>query len=159
MPEYLLVKKSGIQGKGVYTKAPIKNGSVVFIFRGKVMKWQVKDKKSSQYGANWVGIGKDTWLDVEAPGVYTNHSCEPNCGIDGKIKVVALRDIKAGEEITIDYSITEIDKLWEMKCKCGSEKCRKVIRSIQYLPKKIYNKYDPHMPTYFKKVYQKQNDK
>lgn len=59
------------------------------------------------------------------------------------------------EEIIIDYSTTEIDKFWHMKCNCGSKNCRKEIQSIQFLPKKVYNKYTPCIPTYFMKVYNK----
>jgi hypothetical protein len=35
-------------------------------------------------------------------GSYINHSCDPSAKIDG-VHVVALRDIKVGEEITFNY--------------------------------------------------------
>lgn len=158
MPKDLHVGKSSIEGVGLFANKDFKKGDIVFIFKGKPIDWEVSDEKSSLYGPNWVGIGKSKWLDVIAPGIYINHSCNPNCGIKGKVSVTALRNIKKGEEILIDYAITEIDKLWHMDCNCGDKNCRKIIRSIQYLPKKIYSKYAPYIPTYFMKVYKKSND-
>ncbi len=149
------VGDSKIQGKGLFAEKNFKRGDIVFIFKGKVVNWEVKDEKSSLYGPNWVGIGKNKWMDVVAPGVYINHSCEPNCGIKGKVSVTAIKNIKKGEEITIDYSITEIDNLWHMTCNCGNKNCRKTIRSIQNLNDKIIRKYTPFIPTYFMNVYNK----
>lgn len=40
-------------------------------------------------------------------GWYLNHSKEPNTFRDDDFKWYALRDIKAGEEITIDYNSLE----------------------------------------------------
>jgi len=42
-------------------------------------------------------------------GRYTNHSCNPNAvtvKIDGHIALVAITDIKPGEEVLIDYMVT-----------------------------------------------------
>lgn len=67
---------------------------------------------------------------------YINHSCEPNCVLSGR-SVVALNGIRRGEEVTFDYS-TDVD--WEgfrMNCKCGSPKCRKVVRAYRFLPKRL----------------------
>lgn len=152
----IFIKNSGIEGKGVFAQKKIKKGETIFILKGKIRKWKVVDEESSQYGPNWVGIGKDTWLDVVSPGIFTNHSCNPNGGIKGSVTIVALRNINEGEEITIDYSTTEIDKLWHMKCSCGEKNCRKEIRSIQSLPKKIISRYMPYIPTYFKKIYDRE---
>lgn len=149
------IGNSKISGKGLFANRDFKKGETVFIFKGEVVDWQVKDEKTSLYGPNWVGIGKNKWMDVIAPGVYINHSCNPNCGIKGKVHVKALKNISKGSEVTIDYSITEMDKMWHMNCNCGSKNCRKIIRSIQFLPKKTYLKYNPYIPTYFMQIYKK----
>ena len=85
---------------------------------------------------------------------FLNHSCEPVAGMKG-LTLIALRDIKEGDEITIDYSIQEGDHLWEMKCDCKSNNCRCTVRSVQFLPEKTFKKYLPYIPAYFKKVYEK----
>ncbi len=50
-------------------------------------------------------------------------ACTKNNGMG----IFASQDIKKGEEITFDYSSTEADPYWKMKCKCGSFNCRKII--------------------------------
>jgi SET domain-containing protein len=39
----------------------------------------------------------------------------------------ALRDINAGEELTVDYAQFS-DKDWSMKCNCGAESCKGIVR-------------------------------
>lgn len=149
----VLIRESGIHGLGIFSKRPIKKGEIAVILKGHMKRLIVKNSKDSQLGPNWVGIGKNLWIDPNPPICYLNHSCNPTVGIRGKLLFVALRDIKANEEVTLDYSITEDDTYWEFKCRCGAANCRKTIRSIQFLPERIFNKYMPYVPSYFKKVY------
>ncbi|MBI5892633.1 MAG: SET domain-containing protein-lysine N-methyltransferase [Deltaproteobacteria bacterium] len=86
-------------------------------------------------------------------------SCNPNAGIKGNITFVALKNIRKDKEITFDYSISEHDVFWKMKCCCEQRGCRKIISSIQFLPIKTFKKYLPYIPTYFKKVYLKKYHK
>lgn len=57
---------------------------------------------------------------MQAPEKYINHSREPNTKAKNHCDV-AIRDIKAGEEITSNYSK---NSLTPFKCNCGSKKCR-----------------------------------
>lgn len=151
--------ESAIHGHGIFARKDIKRGETVFIAKGKMMKLDLKTKEEAMSNPDMIGINKNTWLDPSLIwGAYINHSCDPTVGIKGTVTFVALRDIKKGEEITFDYSISE-DTLWEMQCNCGAKNCRKVIRGIQYLPEEIFNKYMPFIPVYFQKVYLKQNKK
>ncbi len=156
MSRNLYVDNSSIEGKGIFAKRNFKRGETIFILKGKIKKWLVTNKRTAQVGADWVGIGKDTWIDPAYPFLYMNHSCNPNMGIRGTRTFVALCTIKKGKELTVDYSITEETLLWEMK---NLEKrvlgYRPVIRSIQSLPLKIYKKYLPYVPIYFQRVYNK----
>lgn len=152
------IAPSKIHGRGIFAKRNFKRGERVMLLRGRLKHLKITSKEDSQMGPNWVGIKKNFWIDPISPILYLNHSCDnPNIGIKGKITFVALRDIKKGEEITIDYAITEDDTLWQFQCLCEAKNCRKVIRSIQYLPNRIYKRYLPYVPTYFKKVYNKAN--
>jgi hypothetical protein len=56
-------------------------------------------------------------------------------------KVVAMRDIAKGEQITWDYEMTEMNPTWRMRCRCGSPLCRKIIGHHKRMPKKIREKY------------------
>ena len=63
---------------------------------------------------------------------YINHSCEPNLTsriVKGHILYVSLRDIRPGEELTIDYRFDK--KVERVACKCGAEKCRGTINVME----------------------------
>jgi len=47
--------------------------------------------------------------------MHLNHSCGPNLGLQGQVVYVALRDIRAGEELTADYVMTDAES-YEMTC-------------------------------------------
>ena len=67
-----------------------------------------------------------------------NHGCDPNCEAqiidDEEIWIVALRDIKKGEELTFDYGF-ELDHYEDHPCRCGSPKCIGYIVAKEYWPK------------------------
>jgi len=56
-----------------------------------------------------------------------NLSCEPNTTAKNFCDI-AIKDIKAGDEITADYT-EELPPNTSMKCNCGSKKCKKIICS------------------------------
>ena len=54
-----------------------------------------------------------------------NHSCAPNCEAQeesGRIWIVALRQIAAGEELTFNYNYDLVDYR-EHPCRCGAANC------------------------------------
>ncbi len=146
---------SKIDGMGVSIGENAKKGDVISRIKGE-MKFKVnKNKKDALDNPDWVGVAKDRWIDPEKPYKFLNHSCNPSAGIKGRISLVALRNMKEGEEVTIDYSTIEGDPRWEMACACGEKNCRKIIRSIHSLPRAQFNKYLPYVSTYFKALYLK----
>ena len=63
-----------------------------------------------------------------------NHSCEPNAGFRDGLALCALRPIRAGEEITWDYSCAiDEEDFTGFSCACGTPSCRRVIRSFRHL--------------------------
>jgi uncharacterized protein len=59
---------------------------------------------------------------------YINHSCEPNLVariIKGHILYMSVRDIRADEELTVDYHFDK--EVQKVPCRCGSLKCRGTI--------------------------------
>jgi uncharacterized protein len=144
-------------GRGLFAKKNIKKGEIITTFSGGIKKVIIKNKEDSEsfVGTHLLGLKRTLWLapKKEDPLYYTNHSCNPNSGIKGAVRLYALRDISKDEEITFDYSTTEEDIYWSMECNCNSINCRKNIRSIQFLSEKKINEYLPCIPSYFKKVY------
>lgn len=63
---------------------------------------------------------------------YINHSCEPNLVsriVKGHILYLSLREIKPGEELTIDYRFEK--KVERVPCRCGAAKCRGTINLLE----------------------------
>jgi len=56
---------------------------------------------------------------------YINHSCAPNtymrC-LANRVEFYALRRIRAGEELTVDYVDSHHDG--KLRCRCGAAGCR-----------------------------------
>ena len=72
--------------------------------------------------------------------LYTNHSCDPNLAIQGQIVLVAMRDIAAGEELTIDWATTD-DGDHEMTCQCGSPRCRGTVTGKDWMKPELQARY------------------
>ncbi|ETV97693.1 hypothetical protein H310_09578 [Aphanomyces invadans] len=78
-----------------------------------------------------------TNVDARHVGNFTrfiNHSCSPNARWDTyrspmtfcpRIHVLSLREIKAGEEITVDYGADH--GIGSIPCHCGSDRCRRYL--------------------------------
>lgn len=65
---------------------------------------------------------------LRIPNLLVNHSCDPNTvhddGNDGHERHYAVRDIRRGEELTVNYSLIYYDEgPIHHKCLCGSSNC------------------------------------
>ena len=56
---------------------------------------------------------------------FNNHSCQPSCRTVGDFDL-AIRDIAAGEELTIEYAT--INVLETFDCRCGADACRGTVQ-------------------------------
>jgi uncharacterized protein len=75
---------------------------------------------------------------------FTNHSCEPNCGlrVDASgFTMVALKDIAAHQELTYDYSTHQEHPQDHMVCSCGAPSCRGIIGSFSGLSPELREQY------------------
>ena len=86
----------------------------------------------TESGPNYIGLGPDVWIDPDLPLDHINHHCTPNAAFGPRRQLLALRPIEPHEEVTIDYSTTECDAAWAMRCGCGAEDCRGTLYSIQH---------------------------
>jgi uncharacterized protein len=79
--------------------------------------------------------------------IFSNHSCEPNIGVQGQIVFVAMRDVEAGEELTHDWATTDDDR-YEMACNCGAATCRRVITGQDWRKPELQHRYGDYMSWY-----------
>jgi uncharacterized protein len=125
-------KSSAIEGRGLFANAAIAKDEVVVVKGGYVLTREQRDRIGMELGPSEIQITEDLFIgptslaEREGGMMHLNHSCEPNLGLRGQIVFVAMRDIAAGEELTSDYVMTD-DEPYEMKCRCGSKTCRKLV--------------------------------
>lgn len=132
------------------TNDAVAAGQCVFTIKGDVV------SRPSRYS---VQIGRDQHIDLvnppslkimieRHPWCFMNHSCEPDVRIAGR-NVIALRAIRAGEEIAFDYDTTEWDMAEGFRCHCGSAQCRGEIRGYKWLSPgvraRLRNAVAPHL--------------
>ncbi len=147
---------SKIHGTGIFLEEQALKGSLIAHIRGNlstVRKQLLHTPEEALMHPDWVGVSMSYWIDPAIPFKYLNHSCDPTCGIRGKISLHALKNLKTGDEVTTDYSTLEGNPHWQMKCSCGAKNCRGTVRSVAYLPKSLFKKYYPFLPTAFRKFY------
>jgi len=132
----LEVRKSNVYGKGCFTTEPLKKRKKFAVYAGELIRGRRKiDRRVREQeeagDIKVIRIGDDVAIDGMNGGdatAYINHSCEPNSFMRSapgdKILFFALRDIEAGEEITMDYRDPYHPAAGV--CRCGSAKCRSV---------------------------------
>ena len=101
LPSYMTIKKSTIDGLGLFTNKEIK----------------VKNPDdASSLGITHVFINGDEFIYRTPLGGFINHSDEPNCELirmdkspsQGVNHLFPLRTIKKGEEITLKYTMYKV---------------------------------------------------
>lgn len=150
----------GLAGDGVFATRAIEKGEIVCMWGGTVYSEKQFDEMPEalkHYGLqidDGLFIGP-TNLDSVDDAEYFNHSCEPNCGFRGQIALVAMRDIRAGEELTFDYAMAETyDQPWE--CQCGSSLCRKRMRGTDHNLPSLRDRYRGYFSAYLEKKHSEQ---
>ena len=123
------VKASAIDGHGAFAAEAIPPRLKIGEIRGesisvveariratraeRIMIVELSDKKA-------IDFSKST-----DPMRYTNHSCQPNarlCIRQGRVEFYAVKAIKPGDEITVDYGETHHEG--RLRCQCGAPGCR-----------------------------------
>ena len=153
LTRHLHIKDSPIQGRGLFPEIDIKRGEVICEIVGERIQHEYAPELAAE-NPNWIGTGYEEWL-LLGPGdiaIYLNHSCNPNVIINEKMELVAMRPIHANEELLLDYSTTELDPYWRMECSCGAKECRKVLRSFQFLPDELRQRYGKYIAPAFTRV-------
>ncbi len=145
---------SPIHGLGVRANADIAKGEVVLVYGGIVVPkedileyWSICEHVDIQISDDFFLV-PTTHEELEKDGVV-NHSCEPNVGFRSQVELVAMRDIVAGEEITLDYACCE-SLFGAFACRCGTATCRMAITPDDWKETAIQDRLLPYFSPYLK---------
>ncbi len=148
---YVLKRRSGVHGWGIFAKKDIPKGTRIIEYVGeKISKTEAERRgpelidqaqEDKEMGAVYLFVlNKKYDVDGNVPyntAKYINHSCDPNCETDiirGHIWIIALRDIKKGEELNYNYGY-DLDEYEKHPCLCRTTKCVGYIAEEAQWPK------------------------
>ncbi len=144
----IVVRTSGVHGRGVYAGRHLKKGERIIEYKGEVITWREADRRppSDPDDPNHTFFfslddGRHV-IDANVGGNaarWINHSCAPNCETeedDGRVFIEALRDIAAGEELFYDYGLVIDERITptlkkQYRCLCGARDCRGTMLALR----------------------------
>ena len=162
----VIIEISG-KGMGVVANVSIKKDEIILTFNledtDRIVTAEEAKLLTDFEQNHLMPLGDEKYaLDTSIPGIV-NHSCEPNSYVDFDknfdCKLIALKDIEVGEEITKDYSLAAFDQIdndlgWIRDCACGSKDCRKKIQGDFFKMSKDFQLQNlKYLPQYFKEKY------
>ena len=132
------IKGNAIAGYGIYAKWDLPKNTI--LFKGEEKSQRIVTKKFVD--ENWnereklnfrryaYPISKEVYIlwDLQ-PEEWSpqNHHCDANCSYMG-LNVILNRDVKKGEELTLDYGSFLDETMEPFQCNCGSVNCRGLIQ-------------------------------
>lgn len=138
---------SAIAGQGVHAAEQIASGEVVAVKGGHIVDGSTVAGLPSAISDSAFPIAEDRFVAAlthdEYDGVMmrVNHSCEPNVGMGGNVLLVSMRDIAAGEELTIDYALFLGDPGFAMACRCQTPACRGMVKGTDWMRTDVRERY------------------
>ena len=143
--------KADKSGNSIFALEPIKKGELIAVFGGVVYEWETFINLPDRERMLCIQVEDHHFL-VPRPigeGDYVNHSCNPNAGLSGQIGLVAMRDIKIGEEVCFDYAMCDTMPYDEFECLCGAPTCRGKVGGNDWqrpeLQKRYAGFFSPHV--------------
>jgi uncharacterized protein len=140
------VGPSAIHGRGLFAREAIARGEIVAVKGGYVVGAAEWRRLEPTLGSAEIQLTEDLFIAPVHPDhregsmLYVNHSCDPNLALQGQIVLVAMRDVQAGEELTIDWATTD-DLDDELACHCGSPRCRGTVTGKDWMKPDLQERY------------------
>jgi hypothetical protein len=148
------VCESKIHGCGLFAIAKIDKDEIIAVKGGHIVdRKTLRGTITPRLGPVEIQIDDDLFIapvtddERELSMLYSNHSCDANLGLRGEITFVAMREIRAGEELTHDWAITDDDD-YSMECKCGSPNCRKILTGKDWQRPELQKRYAGYFSAY-----------
>jgi hypothetical protein len=141
-----VVQSSPIHGRGLFAIGEFQPGEIVCVKGGYIFTRATLGEIAPVLGPAEIQIADDLFIgplhaeERDGGMIFSNHSCDPNIGVQGQIVFVALRRLVTGEELTHDWATTDDDE-YTLTCKCGAAACRGVITGRDWQKKDLQRKY------------------
>jgi uncharacterized protein len=126
--DLVYVRTSTVHGDGGFAAADIAAGTRIIEYVGKKITKAESVERCRAENAYIFTLDAEHDLDGDVAwnlARFINHSCAPNCEAEldaGRIWIVALREIAAGEELSFNYGYDLMDYR-EHPCRCGAPEC------------------------------------
>lgn len=91
------------------------------------------------------------WSDRAEDWKPLNHSCDPNAWLEG-LDLVARRDIRVNESITVDYATFCGPTMRPFQCDCGTALCRGTVHPDDHLAAWVTDRYGDHVSDYVRRA-------
>jgi hypothetical protein len=146
-------RESPIHGRGLFATADVVRGEVVAVKGGHIVTGEQLRDISERLGPVEIQIGDGLFIapvtdeERELSMLYSNHSCNANIGMRGEVTFVAIRDIRAGEELTHDWCMTD-DGDYSLQCNCGSVNCRGTLTGKDWKRPELQERYAGYFSAY-----------
>ena len=138
---------------GVFARRLVKKGELISLWGGKIISADEVDRGMENFTQQVLQIEDNFFLLTPSmePTDCFNHSCDPNVGLTGQIGLIAMRDIKAGEEICLDYAMCDGSNYDEFDCSCGVPDCRGRITGEDWKRPELWERYDGYFSPYLQR--------
>ena len=141
-------------GFTVVTTEPIAKGELIVVWSGTLVDRDELVTLPPHAKRHSLQVEEDHYLvsltDCEPPD-YVNHSCAPNAGLSGQIALVAMRDIRPGEEVTYDYAMSDGSAYDESECRCGAHDCRGNVSGEDWRRAELWHRYQGFFSPYLQR--------
>jgi SET domain-containing protein len=124
----LEVRPSAIDGQGVFAVEAIPARRKIGELRGEAVSAQeAQARAKGRSRIMMIAVSERRAIDATNsadPLRFANHSCRPNATLrvqQGRVEFYAMRDVAAGEEITVNYG--ETHHQGRLACRCGAPGC------------------------------------
>lgn len=152
---YIVVRNAKvIEGRGLVSTGLIRKGELVSRLEPNQPKTEIAEiltwSKDAQeeFLFHSYQCSETQYVSEEGIERFMNHSCDPNTWWADDDTMIARRDIRAGEEITYDYSTTEVAIDFQMECHCGAAICRGVVTNRDFENREWQERFGEHLPAH-----------
>jgi hypothetical protein len=144
---------TGKGGRGVFARERVRAGELLVVWGGEVVGGDALRAMSVDRFRLALQVEEDLYLLTanEGPADWVNHSCAPNAGLQGQVVLVAMRDIRAGEEITFDYAMSDGSAYDEFECGCGARTCRGHMTGADWSLPELQERYAGYFSPYLQR--------